>query len=132
MARTTVNLALPARAQTASGIVFAGTGLGGAVFPYLISGLLERVGFAWTTRIWALITLTTLAPAVWMCRPRLPPIKPTADTPYAPIDLKFLLHRSSVPMLSCCFLAGLSWYPVSTLSQSRISCDAVLAASPDG
>lgn len=103
--------------QTASGIVFAGTGLGGAVFPYLISGLLESVGFAWTTRIWAFITLATLGPAAYVIRPRLPVVRPTADAPYAPLDLKFLLHRSSLPMLSCCFLAGLSWYPVSTLSK---------------
>jgi len=87
----------------------------------VISALLEHVGFAWTTRIWAFVTLATLGPAAYVIRPRLPIIRPTADAPYAPVDLKFLLHKSSIPMLSCCFLAGLSWYPVSTLIPTYVS-----------
>lgn len=108
-------------AQTASGIVFAGTGLGGALFPFAISGLLESIGFAWTTRLWALLTLLTLGPAAYVIRPRLPTLAPTASTPYAPVDLRFLRQRSSAPLLGCCFLAGLSWYPVSTLVPTYVA-----------
>lgn len=37
----------------AGGLIFGGSGLGGVLFPIMVSYLLERVGYRWTLRIWA-------------------------------------------------------------------------------
>lgn len=64
------------RRGLASGIVFAGTGIGGLVFPFIISALLENHGFATMCRVWAAITAAVYAVAVWLIKPRVPPTKP--------------------------------------------------------
>ncbi|KAI0788897.1 MFS general substrate transporter [Abortiporus biennis] len=38
----------------AGGIIFAGSGVGGFAFPLMVNALLNRVGFRWTLRIWAI------------------------------------------------------------------------------
>ncbi|KAJ3185184.1 hypothetical protein HDU87_002752 [Geranomyces variabilis] len=103
------------RRGTASGIIFAGTGLGGCALPFLMSFLLEHYGFAWATRIWAIMCAATMGPAIYMLRPRLPVVKPAPFTPFAPVDLSFLTNRVAVPLMLTAFLAGLSWFPVSVM-----------------
>ncbi|KAJ3148911.1 hypothetical protein HDU89_004493 [Geranomyces variabilis] len=103
------------RRGTASGIIFAGTGLGGCVLPFLMSFLLEHYGFAWATRAWCIMCAVTMGPAIYMLRPRLPVVKPAPFTPFAPVDLSFLTNRVAVPLMLTAFLAGLSWFPVSVM-----------------
>ncbi|GAA5905771.1 hypothetical protein JCM6882_000454 [Rhodosporidiobolus microsporus] len=67
----------------ASGIIFAGTGMGGFCFPFLINALLtsrpssdtspSSSGFSWMCRAWALITLLMFSLSVWLIGPRVPP-----------------------------------------------------------
>lgn len=57
----------------ANGIVFAGGGLGGAVISFLMEGLLQRLGTAWTFRVLGAITLTTGLPAAYFVRDRVKP-----------------------------------------------------------
>ena len=58
------------RRGLANGIVFAGGGLGGAVISFVMEGLLESVGVAWTFRILGFITLATGVPAAYFIRDR--------------------------------------------------------------
>ncbi|KAJ3017823.1 hypothetical protein HKX48_003357 [Thoreauomyces humboldtii] len=103
------------RRGTASGIIFAGTGLGGACLPYVISYLLETFGFAWATRIWVIVSFLSLGPAAYAIRPRLPVVKPAPDTPFAPVDVSSLSLKAVLPSLLAAFFAGLSWFPVSVM-----------------
>ncbi|KAJ3175867.1 hypothetical protein HDU87_005695 [Geranomyces variabilis] len=103
------------RRGTASGIIFSGTGIGGAIFPYLISFLLERYGFGGATRIWTAISVVTLTPTIYFIRPRLPIVRPAPHSRFAPVDLSFLMTASALPMLLSSFFAGLAWYPVSVM-----------------
>ena len=56
----------------ANGIVFAGGGLGGAAISFATSGLIQRVGTAWTYRILGFLTLVTGLPAAWLIKERVP------------------------------------------------------------
>ncbi|KAJ3023941.1 hypothetical protein HKX48_009149 [Thoreauomyces humboldtii] len=105
---------------TASGIIFAGMGMGGACLPYFISYLLETFGFAWATRIWVIISFFTVGPATYAIRPRLPVVTPAPDTPFAPVDLAFLRTKAVVPVSLVVFLAGLSWFPGGSSQSSNI------------
>ncbi|TCD70060.1 hypothetical protein EIP91_005041 [Steccherinum ochraceum] len=42
------------RRGLAGGIIFAGSGVGGFVFPLMVNALLDKLGFRWTLRIWAI------------------------------------------------------------------------------
>ena len=44
----------------------------GFAFPFLFQTLLERVGFRWTLRFWALAILVTIGFAIMGMQPRLP------------------------------------------------------------
>ncbi|KAI9694957.1 MAG: hypothetical protein M1822_000574 [Bathelium mastoideum] len=58
---------------TATGIAAAGGSFGGVVFPLMLQQLFPRVGFAWSTRIMALIFFAVCIPANIFIRSRLPP-----------------------------------------------------------
>ncbi|KAJ7290342.1 major facilitator superfamily domain-containing protein [Mycena rebaudengoi] len=68
------------RRGLANGIAFSGAGTGGLVFPFIFSTTLERLGFAWTLRIWAAILLVVGGTALYFVRPRLPAIRPPTTT----------------------------------------------------
>lgn len=61
----------------ANGIVYAGGGLGGAILSFVINGLLDSLGTAWTFRVLGFITLGTGLPAAYLIKERAP-IRPTA------------------------------------------------------
>ncbi|KAJ3154544.1 hypothetical protein HDU86_004673 [Geranomyces michiganensis] len=103
------------RRGTASGIIFSGTGIGGAIFPYLISFLLDRYGFGGATRIWTAISVVTLTPTLYFIRPRLPIVRPAPHSRFAPVDMSFLITVAALPMLLSTFFLGLAWYPVSVM-----------------
>ena len=65
-----------ARRGLATGIVFAASGLGGLIFPFLFEATLGSVGLAWTYRIWGLCLLILGTPSLYFMRPRLPVRKP--------------------------------------------------------
>ncbi|KAJ6617096.1 major facilitator superfamily domain-containing protein [Mycena sp. CBHHK59/15] len=54
----------------ANGVVYAGGGLGGAVTSFVLDGLIQALGPAWTFRILGLMTLATGLPAAWLIKER--------------------------------------------------------------
>lgn len=60
------------RRSLANGIAFSGAGTGGLIFPFIFQPSLERLGFAWTLRIWALILLVGAGTGLCFVKPRLP------------------------------------------------------------
>ncbi|KAJ7872222.1 major facilitator superfamily domain-containing protein [Mycena leptocephala] len=58
------------RRGLANGIAYAGGGLGGAVTSFIMNGLIQSFGPAWTFRIIGLITLGTGLPAAWLVKER--------------------------------------------------------------
>ncbi|EST04855.1 Major facilitator superfamily [Kalmanozyma brasiliensis GHG001] len=80
---TTVVLWLPdwwdKKRGFATALIFAGSGIGGIVWPVIFTKLLESVGFRWTLRTWALMQLVISGGAVmWIApgRPHAPTSKP--------------------------------------------------------
>ncbi|GAA5996744.1 hypothetical protein JCM5350_008372 [Sporobolomyces pararoseus] len=104
------------RRGLATGIVFSGTGLGGASFPFILGALLEKFGFAWTCRIWALISGVALGLAAYFVRPRIPPPKFSKGQPrpkWFLVNLKTLNHPINYVMMVTTMLASISYFPVS-------------------
>lgn len=56
----------------ANDIVFSGGGLGGTIISLAMNGVIQRVGPAWTFRIFGLVTLATGLPAAWLIKERTP------------------------------------------------------------
>ncbi len=54
----------------------AGIGIGGFGFPFMMNAILDRAGFAWLCRAWAIITAVVFSLAVWLIKPRLPVATP--------------------------------------------------------
>lgn len=63
------------RRGLATGILFLGSGVGGVIWPFAISGLLNSVGFQWTLRCLALIQGVLGATVFFFMRPRMPVIR---------------------------------------------------------
>ncbi|KAI0686604.1 MFS general substrate transporter [Earliella scabrosa] len=103
------------RRGLAGGIIFSGTGVGGFIFPFMLNGLLEKVGLRWTLRIWALGTSLCSAIALLGMRSRFPTprfnatqrrpklIPPHMDWFRSPLFLSFVVTN---------FLQGLGQFPV--------------------
>lgn len=70
---TTVILWLPdwwdQRRGFATALIFAGSGIGGILWPIIFTQLLERVGFRWTLRTWALLQLVVSGGATLCLKP---------------------------------------------------------------
>ncbi|KAI0635227.1 MFS general substrate transporter [Trametes polyzona] len=102
------------RRGLAGGIIFAGTGVGGFVFPFMLNTLLNNVGLRWTLRIWAIMTCVSTGIAFFGVRPRVPiakyrdgqrrPLAPRMESFKSPLFLSFSLT---------CLIQGLSYFPVS-------------------
>ncbi|CDO70615.1 hypothetical protein BN946_scf184748.g12 [Trametes cinnabarina] len=105
----------------AGGIIFAGTGVGGFVFPFLLNALLNNVGLRWTLRIWAIMTCVSTGIAFYGVRPRVPmakfqfgqrrPLAPRLEYFKSPLFLSFT-HSITWQSLTC-LIQGLSYFPVS-------------------
>ncbi|MCJ1249423.1 hypothetical protein MMC30_006647 [Trapelia coarctata] len=77
----------------ALGIIAAGSGLGGMIFPILVEHLLPKIGFPWTMRVAAFLILALLVPAHVTVKSRLSPtphpfiirafVKPLRELPFA-------------------------------------------------
>ncbi|GAA5838610.1 hypothetical protein JCM3766R1_006033 [Sporobolomyces carnicolor] len=108
------------RRGLAGGIIFAGTGIGGATFPFLISKLLDQSGFAGMCRIWAAIAGVTTIGGVLFLQPRAPPVKPKGKREkWFLLDFDILksptfwIMASAPSLLASTFFASLSYFPVS-------------------
>ncbi|KAF8310200.1 MFS general substrate transporter [Clavulina sp. PMI_390] len=103
-----------ARRSLAAGLIFGGTGLGGAIFPVMVTYLLENVGFRWTLRIWSLILLVLGGLAMLGMKPRLPfsyaaKVKSELAGHW---DLSFLKQPLFLSVGSAVFLQGLAYFIV--------------------
>ncbi|PCH44557.1 MFS general substrate transporter [Wolfiporia cocos MD-104 SS10] len=97
------------RRGLATSIVFSGAGMGGCVFPYLLQAMLDRIGFRWTLRVWALTLLVTVGFAMLGLQPRLP----TPKFQHGQSRPRFI-HPQMQFIKSAQFWAlTLSWYSVS-------------------
>ncbi|GAA5997140.1 hypothetical protein JCM5350_006322 [Sporobolomyces pararoseus] len=97
-----------------SGIIFAGTGIGGATFPFLIAKLLDEMGFAGMCRIWAAIAGVTTIGSVLFLQPRCPPVKPKGKREkWFLLDLEILKNSTFWIMSAAVFAASLAYFPVS-------------------
>ncbi|KAK4053330.1 hypothetical protein OIO90_003942 [Microbotryomycetes sp. JL221] len=100
---------------TVSGIIFSGTGVGGAVLPIFFNTMLQKYGFRWTFITWALIVGVVFTGCVATIKPRLPMAKPNKGErgPFFPLDATFLRHPIVIVMTLTTFLSSLSFFPVS-------------------
>ncbi|BGP44162.1 hypothetical protein JCM10449v2_008226 [Rhodotorula kratochvilovae] len=103
------------RRGLASGIVFAGTGVGGTAFPFALSALLERHGFATMCRAWAGITAGVYALALLFLKPRVPLAKPRGvRAPWLTIhDFRFIRDPVVLAMTATSFVSSMGYMPVS-------------------
>ncbi|KZO99341.1 MFS general substrate transporter [Calocera viscosa TUFC12733] len=100
------------RRGLAGGIIFCGTGAGGAVFPPVIGVLLQSLGFRWTLRIWAASFAIVVGLAIFYMRPRHSAAS-IRDTGSNMVDWT----RFSSPVLAVVsatvFIQALGYFPVS-------------------
>ncbi|KZT69305.1 MFS general substrate transporter [Daedalea quercina L-15889] len=103
------------RRGLATGMIFAGSGLGGFAFPFLFQSLLENYGFRWTLRIWALAVLITIGFAVMGMQPRLPvPKYQRGQRPrFIPPQMHFLKSSLFWLLSACTVMHSMSYYSVS-------------------
>ncbi|KAL8764773.1 MAG: hypothetical protein Q9209_007882 [Squamulea sp. 1 TL-2023] len=80
-----------ARKGLAFGVMWAATGVGGAVVPLILDWSLGKYGFRTTLRIWAVVLFVLLTPLIFLIKPRLPlPEKGEVR----PLNLRFLRQRT--------------------------------------
>ncbi|GAA5989766.1 hypothetical protein JCM11641_006027 [Rhodosporidiobolus odoratus] len=123
-----------------SGIVFAGSSIGGIGFPFLINSILEKHGFATMCRIWACVTFAAFTPAVYFVKPRVPSQKPKHGerAPWLAVSPKLLLDPIVLVMFTLTFLFSLPYYQVSfylptyTLSLSASSSSTIVVGLVNG
>ncbi|KAI8986278.1 MFS general substrate transporter [Trametes punicea] len=104
------------RRGLAGGIIFAGTGVGGFVFPFALNALLDRVGFRWALRIWAIGTSLFSAMALSCMRSRFPVPRYIAGQRrprFIPPQLGFMRSPLFWAFAITNLLQGLSYFPVS-------------------
>ncbi|GAA6052497.1 hypothetical protein JCM3770_003796 [Rhodotorula araucariae] len=97
-----------------SGIVFSGSSIGGAAFPFLINAVLEKHGFATLCRIWAAVTFAAFAPAVWFVQPRVPATRlGTGERPpWLAASPRMLLDPIVLVVSAITVVASLPYYQV--------------------
>ncbi|TFK84966.1 MFS general substrate transporter [Polyporus arcularius HHB13444] len=104
------------RRGLAGGIIFAGTGVGGFVFPFMLNAMLNNLGLRWTLRIWAIMTCTATGIAFLGIRPRVPISKPHPGQWRPRLIVPQMVFFKSPLFLSfsfTCLIQGLSYFPVS-------------------
>ncbi|KAI9001276.1 MFS general substrate transporter [Trametes punicea] len=104
------------RRGLAAGIIFAGGGVGGFAFPFVLNALLNTVGMHWTLRIWAVGSTLCAGLALLGVRPRLPVPKFTGNQRrprFIPPQLGFLRSPVFWGVSLTTLLQGLSYFPVS-------------------
>ncbi|EJF57758.1 MFS general substrate transporter [Dichomitus squalens LYAD-421 SS1] len=103
------------RSGLASGIIFAGGGVGGFFFAFILNALLDQVGLRWTLRIWAIGSTIVSGIALLGVRPRLP--VPTYASGqrrprFIPPQLGLMKNPLFWSVSLTIALQGLSYFPV--------------------
>ncbi|KAE9380516.1 MFS general substrate transporter [Stipitochalara longipes BDJ] len=96
------------RKGLAFGIMWAGVGTAGVIFPFILTAFLNAYGFATTLRIWAIVMLVLCAPLIYFVKPRLP--VPSAPLPRQRISYAFLTTRTHLALQLCNILEGLGFF----------------------
>ncbi|KDQ20064.1 hypothetical protein BOTBODRAFT_27484 [Botryobasidium botryosum FD-172 SS1] len=100
------------RRSLAGSIMFGGSGLGGAIFPILLNILLQKMGWRWTLRIWALGTAIPGGIAVWCVKGRIPIVK-NQPSQVKPVSLSFLRAPLFIAISATLFIQAIAYFPVS-------------------
>jgi MFS family permease len=77
-----------ARRGLATGVASTAGGIGGIVYPFLLTRLIEKIGYGWATRVIALICLVCSTIGIFLLKSRLPPAKNATAHP------NFLIFKS--------------------------------------
>lgn len=77
------------RRGLATGIASSGASCGGVAFPLIFQSVASRLGFAWATRVVALLDLVAFSIAIILIRPRLPPKRATIGAILPDLSLFF-------------------------------------------
>lgn len=81
--------------------------------PYLISALLNNLGYEWAFRIWAAITFVIFGVSVYFIKPRQPAVKPAVRERWLPRDKTIFWNPRVIMMCIITFVSSLSFFPVS-------------------
>lgn len=60
------------RRGLANGVMFAGSGFGGAANSFILDALIQSLGASWAYRIMGIMTLATALPTAWLIKERVP------------------------------------------------------------
>ncbi|GAA5903751.1 hypothetical protein JCM6882_003405 [Rhodosporidiobolus microsporus] len=102
------------RRSMAWGVVQAGTGAGGLIFPFVINSVLNKKGFPTMCRVWAGITAAVFTVAVVFSNPRIPAVKPKGGrVRWLAVDWKVFRSPIFFVVNIAALFGSLSWMPVS-------------------
>ncbi|KAF7551151.1 hypothetical protein G7046_g7794 [Stylonectria norvegica] len=107
------------RRGLATGIASTAGGVGGIVYPLLLTSLFDKIGYAWATRVVALISLICSLLGIAMIRSRLPPAKNATAHPDFRIfrQIPFLLTTIGIFLLEFSLFIPLSYISTYALHQ---------------
>lgn len=108
-----------ARRGFATGIASTAGGIGGVVYPLMQTSLFDRIGFAWTTRIVALLCLCGCLVSICLIRSRLPPARNATAHPDFRIfrNVPFLLTTVGLFLLEFALFIPLSYVSTYAMHQ---------------
>lgn len=108
-----------ARRGLATGVASTAGGVGGIVYPLLLTSLFDKIGYAWATRVVALICLCCSVVGIFLIRSRLPPAKDATAHPDFRIfrQLPFLFTTLGIFLLEFSLFIPLSYISTYALSQ---------------
>ncbi|KAI0788889.1 MFS general substrate transporter [Abortiporus biennis] len=104
------------RRGLAGGIIFAGSGVGGFVFPFVINALLSHIGLRWTLRCWTLVQFVFCGLALLGIKSRVPVPKFRKDQKrprFIPPKMQFLKQSVFWTYSTTYMLQTMSFFPVS-------------------
>ncbi|ESK81831.1 mfs monocarboxylate [Moniliophthora roreri MCA 2997] len=103
----------------ASGLIITGASLGGVCLPLTLDALLQRLGFAWTMRVWTLFTAVVGLAALHFARPRLPPGAMTRGA-YPVFSFRTLFRGRFIAALAS-LLQAAGYFPVTVFLPTQAS-----------
>ncbi|KAL7787962.1 major facilitator superfamily domain-containing protein [Trichoderma ceciliae] len=108
-----------ARRGFATGLASTAGGIGGIIFPLMLTALFDRIGFGWATRVLALICLVCGLVGMSLVRSRLPPAKNATAHPDFRIFrlMPFLLTTIGIFLIEFSLFIPLAY--ISTYAQDQ-------------
>ncbi|KAL1407876.1 hypothetical protein Q8F55_007312 [Vanrija albida] len=96
----------------ATGAMICGTGIGGTVYPFVVTSLLAKIGYKWTMIAMGVSFALLLSPLVLLNKRRIPaPRFPTSRDHAAPrLDWGWLKHPSPWVAFACIFITSLGGF----------------------